>query len=170
MLITRRNSVHIAFLLAPLLLGCQRPPSDIAATNKEVVREFLAALDRQDFDHLRELLADDFVLHMVKGPNRVGRDAAFEVIRGFYGSFPDYTHVIEEMIAEGNRVAIRLNYRGTHQGDFQGIASTGTQVSYAGAQMITVVDGVITEGWFLDDDLDLMSQLGMEMAPAAGGN
>ena len=167
MSITRRNSVHVALLLAPLLVGCQRPPSGIAATNKEVVREFFAALDRQDFDRLRELLVDDFVLHMVKGPDRVGRDAAFEVIRGFYGSFPDYTHVVEEMIAEGDRVAIRLNYQGTHQGDFQGIAPTGTQISYAGAQMLTVVNGVITEGWFLDDDLDLMSQLGMELTAAS---
>lgn len=89
----------------------------------------------------------------------------FELIRGFYSSFPDYTHGIEEMIAEGDLVAVRVNYGETHPGDFQGVAPTGRQVNHAGMFMLTVADGVLTEVWSVDDNLKLMSQLGMELVP-----
>ncbi len=161
----RSHAGHWVFLVALIMAGCQRPPSDITTTNKEVVREFFAALDSQDFTALSDLLVDEFVIHLADGTDRVGRDAAFQVIRGFYSSFPDYTHSIEEMIAEGDLVAVRVNYTGTHQGDFQGVAPTGREVNYAGMFFMTVADGVLMEDWFIDDDLYLMSQLGMEVVP-----
>ncbi|MCH8819010.1 MAG: ester cyclase [Acidobacteria bacterium] len=54
-------------------------------------------------------LVEDCVAHPADGTDRIGRDAVFELIRGFYSSFPDYTHGIEEMIAEGDLVAVRVN-------------------------------------------------------------
>ena len=103
----RSHAGHWVFLVALIMAGCQRP-SDITTTNKEVVREFFAALDAQDFTALSDLLVDEFVIHLANGTDRVGRDAAFQVIRGFYRSFPDYTHDIEELIAEGDRVAAKV--------------------------------------------------------------
>ena len=158
---------YFVFLLVFVILGCQRAPSDTTTTNKEVVREFFTALDAQDFDALSDLLIEGFVAHPADGTARVGRDAVFELIRGFYSSFPDYTHVIEEMIAEGDLVAARINYGGTHQGDFKGVAPTGKQVDYNGMFMLKVVDGMVTEAWSIDDNLNLMSQLGMELVPAS---
>ena len=96
----RSHAGHWVFLVALILAGCQRPTSDITTTNKEVVREFFAALDAQDFTASSDLLVDGFVIRLANGTDRVGRDAAFQVIRGFYSSFPDYTHSIEEMINE----------------------------------------------------------------------
>jgi predicted ester cyclase len=125
----------------------------------------MAALDAQDFTALSDLLVEDCVIHLPDGTDRVGRDAAFQVIRGFYTSVPDYTHGIEEMIAEGDLVAVRVKYGGTHQGEFLGVAPTGRQVDYAGMFFVKVADGVLTEVWFVDDDLNLLSQLGMEVVP-----
>ncbi len=161
----RSHAGLLVFFITLIMVGCQVPPTDITTANKEVVREYLAALDAQDFTTLSELLVEDCVIHLPDGTDRVGRDAAFQVIRGFYTSFPDYTHGIEEMIAEGDLVAVRVKYGGTHQGHFLGVAPTGRQVDYAGMFFMTVADGVLTEVWFIDDDLNLMSQLGMEVVP-----
>lgn len=164
---------HRPFLLTTVVLiaaACQAPSSDVTTSNKAVVREFFAALDVQDYTALTELMADDHVIHGADGVDRIGRDAAFELIRSFYRSFPDYTHDVVVMIAEGDRVATIVDYRGTHQGEFQGVAPTGRQVNYAGAFMMTVVDGSITESWFLDDDLNLLRQLGMELVLESSGN
>ncbi len=161
---------YFVFLLVFVMVGCQRAPTDVTTANKEVVREFFAALDAQDFNALSDLLIEDFVAHPADGTDRVGRDTVFELIRGFYSSFPDYTHSIEVMIAEGDLVAARINYGGTHQGDFRGVAPTGKPVDYNGMFMLKVVDGIVTEAWSIDDNLSLMSQLGMELVPASPGS
>jgi len=168
---SRKNYArYFAFLLFFVVVGCERAPSDFTTANKEVVRQWFAALDAQDFDALTELMDEQFVIpaRIIDGADRaVGRKATFEVIRGFYSSFPDYTHDIEEMIAEGDRVAVRVVLRGSHLGEYSGIAPTGRQFSYAGTYMATVIDGVLTEVWSLDDEINLRKQLGMELVPVS---
>ena len=56
-------------------------------------------------------------------------EAGIEMMQMFYAAFPDYTHVIDEMVAEGDRVAVRLTFHATHQAEFQGIPSTGNAVT-----------------------------------------
>lgn len=166
MLTARHYLIRISPLLVLFSLGCQRPSSDVQATNKELLREVYAAIDRQDFDRLGELISEDAVLHFSGIPEPLGRDATFDLMREFYAAFPDYTHVIEEMIAEGNRVAVRLTFDATHLGEFEGIAPTGKRVSYAGMHIGTIKNGVIEEWWVLEDNLGLMTQLGMQLTPA----
>ncbi len=122
---------------------------------------------------MTNLMDEQFVVpaRIIDGADRaVGRNATFELIRGFYRSFPDYTHDIEEMIAEGDRVAARVVLRGTHLGEYSGVEPTGQQVSYAGTYMATVIDGVLTEVWSLDDEINLFSQLGLGLTPVSAGN
>ena len=81
-------------------------------------------------------------------------------------AFPDFHNTMEEMIAEGDRVAARLTYRGTHRGELFGIAPTGRKVSYAGAAIFRIRSGKIVHGWVLGDTTGLRGQLGA--APAQG--
>lgn len=147
--------------------ACQQASSSIEERNEQVVREALDAIDHLDFERLTELFAEDFVVRFVGSPDRVGRDVTFDLIRGTYASFPDQTHVIDEVIAAGNRVVVRLRYEGSHEGEYDGIAPTGSRFDYAGIQIYTVIDGVARDVWILDDGLTFMSQLGMELTPAA---
>jgi steroid delta-isomerase-like uncharacterized protein len=163
MLTTGRSIVYIFCLL---VLGCRPPSGDVTAANKEVVREVYAVIDAQDYERLDELIAEDFVGHMVGLPEPLGKDETFELMREWYAAFPDYTHSVETMIAEGDRVAVRLTFRGTHRGEFEGIPATGNPFSNAGAHIVTVVDGAVTELWGLEDMLGLMTQLGMQLMPA----
>ncbi len=110
-------------------------------------------------------------------PNHVYHDPGFpEPIRGpegfkqyammYRNAFPDNTITIEDLIAEGDTVAVRHTYRGTHKGTLQGIPPTGKQVMVTAMVISRTVDGKFAETWFTGDILGLLQQLGV--VPAMG--
>lgn len=103
--------------------------------------------------------------HLDLPPEPIDADTAIQGIKAFYEAFPDFSHVIDEIIAEENKVAIRFTQHGTHTGEGIGIPATGKKVEYPAIRTITFVDGKI-KGWLLlEDNLDMMTQLGTEMKP-----
>jgi steroid delta-isomerase-like uncharacterized protein len=140
--------------------------STIQAQNKETFREAFAAIDRGDFGAFQDLLASDYVCHFMGTPEPVGRDSIVEVIKTFYAAFPDNTHVINDLVAEGDKVAARLTEHATHKGQFQGIPATGRKVICSQMHIATIVDGKFKESWVLEDNLGRMRQIGMELRPA----
>ena len=75
-------------------------------------------------------------------------------------AFPDWSTTTDELLAEGARVAERWTGRGTHQGEFEGIAPTGRQVTLPGSVFYRLASGKITEFRGFFDGLALMQQLG----------
>ena len=91
---------------------------------------------------------------------------AFKQFRnGFYAGFPDLDHTIEDMIAEGDKVATRFTARGTHQGEFQGVPPTGKQIVLTGLIINRVAGDRIAEQWHEIDAVGLMQQIGAIPAP-----
>jgi predicted ester cyclase len=84
-------------------------------------------------------------------------------------AFPDHTNTIEDMIAEGDKVAVRWTLRGTHQGVLKGplgpIPPTGNQVAVTGIHIFRIADGKITERWEEADMLGALQQLGAIPTP-----
>lgn len=76
-------------------------------------------------------------------------------------AFPDYHTEIEDQFADGDRVVIRWRSRGTHRGEFQGVAPTGREVTVTGITICRFADGKITESWVGFDTQDLIRQLGV---------
>jgi predicted ester cyclase len=70
------------------------------------------------------------------------------------------------MVAEGDKVAVRLNVTGTHKGEFQGIPPTGKKLSLDEMGFITIIDGKITEGWISADTMRLMQQIAAVPPPS----
>jgi steroid delta-isomerase-like uncharacterized protein len=163
-----RSVVSFGVLLAVLgfAFGCQQPESDARAGNKQLVRKAFAAIDAHDFDQLRELWAEDMICHMAGVPDPMDRDTTIEFIKSFYVIFPDFTHELHDVLAEGNRVVVRLTNHATHENEYEGLAPTGKRIEYASVHMVTIEAGVIEEWWLLEDNLGFMTQLGMELAPA----
>jgi steroid delta-isomerase-like uncharacterized protein len=75
-------------------------------------------------------------------------------------AFPDLHHDIKDMIAEGDKVAVRLNVTGTHKGKFQGIPPSDRKLSLDEMAFLTIIDGRITEGWIISDTMSFMQQIG----------
>jgi predicted ester cyclase len=78
---------------------------------------------------------------------------------GFKG-FPDWHEAIEDIIAEGDKVWVRLTYTGTHTGEFRGLAPTGKKITTIGVMIYRLVNGKLVEGWDLSDYMGLFKQIG----------
>jgi steroid delta-isomerase-like uncharacterized protein len=107
-----------------------------------------------------ELMASDYVWHFASTTLQ-GREPAKQLISRFLTAFPDGRYTIEDMIAEGDRVVVRQTFRGTHQGDFLGMAPTGKQVTVTEMEIFRVANGQGVENWTSSDDLGLLQQLGV---------
>jgi ketosteroid isomerase-like protein len=81
---------------------------EIRDQNKDIVRDFFAAVDNQDFVKLHELLADDFMLYVPGVMHPMTKEDVFNEIKKYYAAFPDWTHSIEELVAEGDKVVVRV--------------------------------------------------------------
>jgi predicted ester cyclase len=119
--------------------------------NKAIVRRATAALNAFDWDTLAEVMAPELVEGLKASP--------------FPGAFPDVHITIEEQIAEGDKVVSRWTDRGTHQGEFMGIAPTGKRIEYTGISIDRIADGKIVESLLESDRLGLMRQLGAVTEP-----
>jgi predicted ester cyclase len=82
-------------------------------------------------------------------------------IKLFESAFPRYKLIIEDMIAEGDKVAVRATFQGIHRGEFMGIQPTSKEVTISGMLIYRITNGKIVEFWMSFDNLGLMEQLGV---------
>ena len=75
-------------------------------------------------------------------------------------AFPDFRIDVEDMLAEGDKVAVRIVLSGTHQGEFLGMPGSGRRFSAAGIDIVRVRAGQVVEHWGVTDTLGMMQQLG----------
>jgi steroid delta-isomerase-like uncharacterized protein len=87
----------------------------------------------------------------------------------FRQAFPDSYFTVEDMVAEGDKVATRKTFHGTHQGEFMGIPPTGQQVSVGLIDIVRIADGKVVEHWSMGDNLGMMQQLGIIVEPGDTG-
>lgn len=143
-------------------------PSAETEVGKEVARRFLEeVLTRGDAAPIDQLVAPDFVDHQPFPGVPPTRDGLKQAIPLFRAAFPDGTFVVEDLFAEGDRVALRTTFRGTHRGDYAGVPATGKPVEFAAIDLLRVEGGRLAEHWGLSDDLGLLTQLGVIPAPEA---
>ena len=116
-----------------------------------------------------ELLAPDYVLHFPGLPAPVDGEGHKQLLMMFFQGFPDWQETIDDVVAEGDKVVIRVTGSGTHQGDFQGIPPTGNRVLATGMGIGRLEDGRIAETWAEYDALGMMRQLGVIPPPDQSG-
>ena len=128
--------------------------------NKALVRRFYeeGVHNPALFD---ELLAPAYVLHFPGSLPISGIEHAKQLMVAYASAFPDLQLTTEDMVAEGDKVAIRNTWHGTHQGAFQGLPSTWKHVTFTGSDLFRFVGGKIAEQWADLDALGLMQQLGV---------
>ena len=134
--------------------------------NKAIVRRFYEELDKKNFGIYSELCNTSFVSHFPGSPGPQSREAREQISRLFYTALPDLQHTLDDLIAEGDKVAARLTARGTHKGDFQGIRPTGKPITFTGMRFYRIVGDRLAEEWANFDSLGLMQQLGAVPASA----
>ena len=135
--------------------------------NKDLVRRYWQAVNRDGDEAIDAFLSPDYVDHNPPPGFPPGRDNLHTAIAALRAAFPDTRHEIEEIIAEGNKVVTRLTAYATHTGEIQGIPPSGKRVSMPGISIHRVADGKLVEHWAQVDFLGLLQQVGAIPAPAA---
>jgi predicted ester cyclase len=159
-----------------LAIGCQnqaekaeldkfKAAAQIQEQNKEIVREVINAIDSGDLNKLGNLLSDDFALYPPGSLQPWRKEALFQARNTHFAAFPDWIHKIEIIVAEGDKVAVKLTQYGTHKAKYKGIEPTNKYVTVSATHIVMIVNGKVKEWWALEDNLGLMTQLGMELKP-----
>lgn len=133
--------------------------------NKAIVRRFVDNVNQANFDGLDELVVSDYVDHNAFPGQEPGREGLKKAYAMFLAAFPDVYFILEDVIAEGDKVVGRGVISGTHKGEFFGVPPTGKQVKWTGTRTFTLKGGKLTEGWIDLDMLGLMQQIGAGNAP-----
>jgi steroid delta-isomerase-like uncharacterized protein len=131
--------------------------------NKAVVQGYLERVNARDLTSLDAFFAP----LLVANGQPLSRTEYVQLLTPLLTAFPDVHITLEEVLAEGNTVAARATFRGTHRGELLGIAPTGKEVTFSSIGVWHLRDGTITDLWFIRDMLSLLGQLGATITPPA---
>ncbi|MFH1646219.1 MAG: ester cyclase [Chloroflexota bacterium] len=120
------------------------PETEIAETTRKVISE---------------IFAKEWIAHSPDSDMTFERYIEYNA--AYMTAFPDVKFTIEDMIAEGDKVAIRYTMRGTHKGPYRGMPATGKKIEVGGISIGRVAGGKFVEGWSCPDRLGMMQQLGV---------
>ena len=128
--------------------------------NKAIVRRLLEGFfNTGDPDAADEVLAPEYIDHSPSTTETRGVDNIKRSVGEWRTAFPDTIQTVEDMVAEGDKVAARWITRATHQGEFMGIPATGNRIEVAGFGIFRIADGKIVESWDTFDAATMMQQL-----------
>ena len=139
--------------------------------NKALVRRMVEEIfNRGNIGRVDEFLAPDFVdrEELPPGVTR-DREGVKRLTAMLRSAFPDFKATIEDMVAEGDKVVIRMTWKGTQKGEFMGVPPTGKSVSFGVIDIIRIAEGKFVEHWGQMDSMGLMQQLGAIPAPGESG-
>lgn len=134
--------------------------------NKDLVRRFFEAYSRHDVEAAVALVTEDVVNHH---STLQGRDGFREELAYWYAAFPDLSVTVEDVIAEGDRVAVRATARGTHGGELMGMPASGKRIEVQEIDIARIEGGKIAEVWAAPDLFSALQQLGMLPSEEATG-
>jgi steroid delta-isomerase-like uncharacterized protein len=133
--------------------------------NKALVRRWFEEVWNQGrADAISEMFAAEGIAHgLLEESQRPLKGAAgFKPFHeNFRGAFPDIQVIVEDVIAEGDKVVARCSVRGTHTGDHLGVVATNSTVEFTGMTIARIMDGKIVEAWNNFDFLRMNKQIGV---------
>ena len=129
--------------------------------NKALVNAFVEEVwNRKNLAAVDKYFAPDHIEHDLARPDWTGgREDARQAIADFTSAFPDCHVTYDDVLAEGDRVAVRLSCRATHKGEFMGVGPTGRAVAFGGLSIIRLSSGRIVEIWEIIDSPGLIRQI-----------
>ena len=128
--------------------------------NKKIVRRYQEIYNSNDLGTLDEVVSQDLLTPKIMPGIPTGIEGAKAAHRIMLAGFPDYQTSIDDIFAEGDKVAARITMSGTNSGSFMGIPPTGKHVSFTGIYIARIANGKIVEHWGEEDGVSLLQQLG----------
>jgi steroid delta-isomerase-like uncharacterized protein len=141
-------------------MGKEKTNVSTAEENKAIFRRYAEEVGNQLNFELVDEIFERYIAHQPDGSTLVRSPEDVKRFQGEYHSaFPDFHINIEEQIAEGDKVVSHYTIRGTHQGDFRGMAPSGKEIEIKGVTTFRFSpEGKVVETWDSYDQLSLMRQ------------
>ncbi|MBO0790033.1 MAG: ester cyclase [Ktedonobacteraceae bacterium] len=130
-------------------------------SNIAALERFNDAVDRGDFQALDEVVAPGAIDHDPAPGQAPGLEGIRQFFTGLHTSFPDLKISVEQVVADGDYVAIAYTITGTQQGRFLGLAPTGKHIQARGVEIGKFANGKLIERWGSSDQLGILQQLGL---------
>jgi steroid delta-isomerase-like uncharacterized protein len=131
-------------------------------SNVELVTAFIEAFWNQQELHCTELfLTEDYIDHAYMPKSIEGLKQMAGLLNT---AFPDQHSTIHEIVAQGDKIIVRMVMHGTHQGEFRGTAPTGNSIEAVVYREFAIRDGRIAEHWALFDTATLLRQIGAQLS------
>jgi steroid delta-isomerase-like uncharacterized protein len=131
-----------------------------AQANAALALESFEVLNAGDTERLLAVVAPDLAIHYAEMPEPLhGRETWQQGFEMMKQAFPDLEAHVDDVVAAEDKVAVRVSFRGTHTGEFQGIPATGRTIHYVSHEFYRVQDGLIAEEWICSDTASLFRQL-----------
>ena len=134
----------------------------MSETNKDIIRRYQDAYNRNDLDVLDEVLDPNWTTNGWPEVMPQSIEAAKELYQAFLASFPDLSYETLDLIAEGDKVVQHWKMRGTFKGEIFGVPPTGELMEADGISIYHIAGGKIVQHWAFADDLGFWEQAGVE--------
>lgn len=138
------------------------------SNNVEVYRRVFEAVNRGDEAALDHLLTPDVLDHNPIPGQAPGVAGFKQWLRYVRAAFPDVHVTVEDTLSQGDRVAGRVTWRGTHGGPFAGVGESGRPVEFTAIHIVRFENGQAAEWWGVADLLGALQQIGAEVSPPTG--
>ena len=132
--------------------------------NVAAIESAVAQMNAGNVDGYLELYADDLTVHGYP-PGVEGKAGVSEFYRSFRNAFSDFELAAQDVLAEGDKVAVRYTIRGTHSDELLGVPASGNKVEVEGQSFFRFENGRVAERWQSLDVMTLMQQIGALPAP-----
>lgn len=140
----------------------------MAQDNAKIVHRFADEVITQgNFDAASQFVWEDVVEQVPLPGQGPGLEGLKDILRAMRSSFPDLVFSIHEQVSEGDKVASRFEWTGTHRGKFLGVPATDRSVKVWGIVIDRLVEGRIKDTRIIMDMLGLMIQLGAFPPPSS---
>ena len=116
-------------------------------------------LNKKDVDGMDDYIADDYVFNGAPPDLHPGLKGLKQFFIMMFEAFPDWNSYVEDMVAEGDKVAVRWGATGTHKGEWEGIPPTGKKVEWKGLLIYRIVEGKLAEEWVFDNTVSIIQEL-----------
>lgn len=130
--------------------------------NKAIIRRFIKAYNDRNLDAFDELVAEDYFDNLFQ---QRGREPFRELFTMAFKGFPDWYEAIEDIIAEGDKVWVRIKATGTHTNEWDlfgvSVPPTGNKITMNMVFIWRLENGKLVEGWEVDDNLEILKQMGV---------
>ena len=128
--------------------------------NKAIALQTMEALHQRNLDAVRAMVASGARFYGW-APEPLDADGHKSFMSALLSAFPDSNFIIDDVIGEGDKVAVRHRLQGTHQAELQGIPATGRKVEIGGIVIFRIENGMVAEAWLNADIMGMMQQLGV---------